>query len=178
MTVVSELSAELSTPRTIRVLMVCTGNICRSAMAESILRTAAEDSPLAGHVVVDSAGTHSYHVGEAADRRATSTLVEAGYRSDHTARIVRPEWLAERDLVLAMDAGHLQHLQRLAERAGLSAEHVRMLREFDPEGPGDVPDPYYDTVAEFRAVRTMIERCMPALLDELGRLEAEGPDQP
>ena len=50
----------------------------------------------------------------------------------------------------------------------LPADSVRMLREFDPDGAGDVPDPYYDTIAEFRDVRVMLERCMPILLDELG----------
>lgn len=170
MTHVSRPIAELSTTRPVRVLMVCTGNICRSPMAESILRSVVLRGPLADRIVVDSAGTHSYHVGEPADRRARAILLEGGYGAEHTARVVRPEWLSQRDLVLAMDAGHLSHLQRLAARTDSPGQNLRMLREFDPEGPGDVPDPYYDTVAEFRAVRTMIERCMPPLLDELSHL--------
>lgn len=137
-------------------------------MAESILRSSVLSGPLAGRIVVDSAGTHAYHVGQGADRRAESALREAGYGPQHTARIVRAEWLPERHLVLAMDAGHLLHLQRLARKAQLPGDNLAMLRDFDPEGPGDVPDPYYDSIAEFRAVRTMIERCMPALLAELG----------
>jgi len=149
--------------------MVCTGNICRSPMAESILRTSVLTSPLSGQIVVDSAGTHAYHVGHAADRRAEVALREAGYGLHHKARVVRPEWLPERRLVLAMDSGHLRHLQRLTSKAQLPAQNLAMLRDFDPEGPGDVPDPYYDSIAEFRAVRTMIERCMPALLAELGQ---------
>lgn len=154
--------------------MVCTGNICRSPMAEAILRAAVDDSRLRGRVVVDSAGTHGYHVGEQADRRARAALTEAGYDPAHRARLVRPQWLAERDLVLAMDRGHLRLLDHLAAGAGLSAANQRMLRDFDPDGPGDVPDPYYDTIVEFREVRTMIQRCTPALLDELQRLAGAG----
>lgn len=170
MALVNDTSSQLSTSRKIRVLMVCTGNICRSPMAESILRSHAHGSPLAPRLIVDSAGTHSYHVGEPADRRAQTTLREAGYGTQHTARVVRPEWLSQRDLVLALDVGHLRHLRRLAERAAVPSDNLRLLREFDPEGTGDVPDPYYDSLAEFREVRTMIERCMPALLADLSRL--------
>lgn len=136
-------------------------------MAASILRRSAASGPLAGRVVVDSAGTYSYHIGEPADRRARTVLAEAGYDPEHTARMVRPEWLAERSLVLAMDSGHLRELRSMAAKAGLPDTNLRMLREFDPEAPGDVPDPYYDTIAEFREVRRIIERCMPALIEEL-----------
>jgi protein-tyrosine phosphatase len=170
MTVVSDPDSELSTTPAVRVLMVCTGNICRSPMAESILRKVQQSSALAGRITVDSAGTHAYHVGSPADRRAQTVLLESGYGAEHTARVVRSEWLLQRDLVLAMDEGHLRHLQRLAARTNSPVEHVQLLRTFDPEGPGDVPDPYYDTLAEFRDVLTMIERCMPALLDHLAQL--------
>lgn len=170
MSPVSDLPRKLSTTRTISVLMVCTGNICRSPMAASILRRSAAAGPLAGRVIVDSAGTYSYHIGEPADRRARTTLAEAGYDTEHTARMVRPQWLADRTLVLAMDAGHLRELRSIAVKEGLDQSNLRMLRDFDPEGPGDVPDPYYDTLVEFRDVRRIIERCMPALLEELGKL--------
>ncbi len=121
--------------------------------------------------VVDSAGTHDYHEGEAADRRAQSALAESGYPTEHRARLFRPAWLHERDLVLAMDAGHAAILRAMAQRHGQRADHIRLLREFDPvavaAGELDVPDPYYDGMAEFRAVREMIAQALPGLADYL-----------
>lgn len=158
---------ELSTDRKISVTMVCTGNICRSPMAEAILRASIADTDLAGRVVVDSAGMDDYHIGQDADRRARDILAEGGYEIEHTARQFDPDWLTSSDLILAMDAGHLHRLHALADRHGTSRAHIRSFREFDPQGPGDVPDPYYDTLDAYRLVRTMVQRSMPALTDHL-----------
>jgi protein-tyrosine phosphatase len=169
---VSTGSNEFSTSRPLRVMMVCTGNICRSPMAEAVLRSALVGRGMAAAVEVDSAGTHSYHIGDDADLRAHAVLAEAGYPLQHRARQVEPGWLAERDLILAMDTGHLRELRSLARRHGAPSAHIRTLRDFDPQGPGDVPDPYYDSVEQFRTVRSMLERAMPALLDHLAALAA------
>jgi protein-tyrosine phosphatase len=148
-------------------MTVCTGNICRSPMAEAILRAHVQGCDLDHQVVVDSSGTHRYHVGEDADPRARRALAEAGYPLRHRARQIQPGWLAERDLILAMDQGHLHDLKRQAGRSGQDATNIVAIRDFDPEGPGEVPDPYYDTIAEFREVRAILERTMPALLAHL-----------
>lgn len=125
---------------------------------------------------VDSAGTHNYHVGEGADRRATAVLREAGYPQEHTARQFRAGWLEERELILAMDSGHAAFLRRLAARHNLPADNIMLIRALDPEsvalGDLEVPDPYYDTIAEFRAVRAMLEAAMPGLVAKVQELSA------
>jgi protein-tyrosine phosphatase len=173
MGVVSMPGAQFSTADPIRVTMVCTGNICRSPMAEAILRATLRGSDLDGRVVVDSAGTHNYHVGDDADGRARQILAEGGYSISHRARRFDPAWFGDRDLILAMDAGHLRELRSLAARHRASDEAVRAFRSFDPEGPGDVPAPYYVTLDAYRLVRTMVERSMPALMTHLRAMDAE-----
>ncbi len=139
-------------------------------MAEAILRDTLDRAGLGRAALVDSAGTHRYHMGEDADPRARAALAEAGYRIQHRARQFDASWLDERDLILTMDAGHLRHMRTMAERTGRRADHIRPIREYDPEGPGDVPDPYYDTIREFREVRSILERSMPALLVHVRRI--------
>ena len=148
-----------------RVVFVCTGNICRSPSAEAVLRhlVTAEGLP----VEVGSAGTGGWHVGDDADPRTLKALRSRGYDLRHAARQFRPPWHDEHDLVVALDAGHRADLQR--ERPGAE---VHLLRDWDPQGPGDVPDPYYGDAAAFEEVLDMVERSCEGLLEELrGRLD-------
>ncbi|MFC0037310.1 low molecular weight protein-tyrosine-phosphatase [Actinomadura rayongensis] len=149
-----------------RVTFVCTGNICRSPMAEHVLRHHVEEAGL--DVVVDSSGIDGWHVGEHADRRTVAALRRAGYATSHTARRFDPEWFGRYDLVLALDEGHLRDLRTMAPDAAARAK-VRMLREFDPVAGEDldVPDPYYGGTDGFDHVLKLIEAAMPGLLREI-----------
>ena len=108
----------MTQPRPARVLMVCTGNICRSTMAHAVLEQAAARAGV--DVVVDSAGVSDEEQGNPIDRRAARVLRDAGYAvPDHRARQIRASELGEWDLILAMTSRHLNVLQRLADRAGV-----------------------------------------------------------
>jgi len=148
-----------------RVCFVCTGNICRSPMAESVFRAHVEEAGLDCLVDVDSAGTGGWHEGDGADPRTVSVLAANGYESDHAARQFRASWFARLDLVIALDSGHLKALRRLAPTPA-DAEKVQLLRSYDPAGGPDldVPDPYYGGVDGFEECLEMVEAASPGLL--------------
>ncbi|WP_333735971.1 low molecular weight protein-tyrosine-phosphatase [Streptomyces sp. IBSBF 2806] len=159
---------------TYRVCFVCTGNICRSPMAESVFRARVEDAGLDGLVEVDSAGTGDWHEGENADPRARSVLEEHGYVLDHTARRFESSWFARLDLVIALDSGHLKALRRLAPTAEDAAK-VRLLRSYAPAADDDldVPDPYYGGRDGFEECLEMVEEASAGLLAAV-REDVEG----
>ncbi|GAA2269595.1 low molecular weight protein-tyrosine-phosphatase [Streptomyces ruber] len=150
---------------TYRICFVCTGNICRSPMAESVFRARLEEAGLDGLVEIDSAGTDGWHEGEGADPRTVAVLAAYGYDSDHTARRFRPAWFARLDLVIALDAGHLGTLRGLAPTAEDAAK-VRLLRSYDPAAGDDldVPDPYYGGSDGFEECLEMVEAASSGLL--------------
>ncbi|WGL52343.1 low molecular weight phosphotyrosine protein phosphatase [Nocardioides sp. BP30] len=152
------------------VAVVCLGNICRSPIAEVVLRARLDDVGLRD-VAVDSAGTGGWHVGEPMDPRAAATLLAAGYDpSRHRAQQWVPAWRDRFDLVLAMDAQNLSDL-------GGRGERTMLFREHDPAGVGDVPDPYYGSDDGFGEVLAMVERTADALVAELAATLAGTPDE-
>jgi protein-tyrosine phosphatase len=148
-------------------MTVCTGNICRSPMAEIVLRARFAAAGLSDEVVVDSTGTSDEERGNPIERRARRVLVGHAYPAgdDHRARRVRAADLAARDLILAMTAGHARVLRRLAGDGPNG--HVLMYRSFDPAAPGitdqrdehrlDIDDPWYGGPSEFEACLAQVE---------------------
>ena len=110
------------TDKPLRILMVCMGNICRSPIAEVVMRDRLDAAGLSKQVIVDSCGTGDWHEGEDADPRTRAVLVDHGYSLDHTARGFRPAWFQERDLILAMDHDNMRSLRRMARDAASSSE--------------------------------------------------------
>ncbi|MEU5594122.1 low molecular weight protein-tyrosine-phosphatase [Streptomyces sp. NPDC020298] len=176
---------------TYRVCFVCTGNICRSPMAESVFRARVAEAGLEDLIEVDSAGTGGWHEGDGADPRTVSVLDGHGYDSDHTARQFQASWFARLDLVIALDTGHLKALRRLAPTEE-DARKVRLLRSYALPSPDhhpstsashtpadcagddlDVPDPYYGGLDGFEECLEMVEAASTGLLASV-RHEAEG----
>jgi protein-tyrosine phosphatase len=145
-------------------MTVCTGNICRSPMAEVVLRTRFAAAGLGDLVVVDSTGVSDEERGNPIDRRARRVLVAHGYPGGdgHRARRVRAADLAACDLVLPMTSAHARALRRLDPDA-----NVVLYRRFDPAAPRvedpreeyrlDIDDPWYGGPAEFEACLAQIE---------------------
>lgn len=123
-----------------RVLALCLGNICRSPVAEALLRR--ELAAQGVEAVVDSAGTGDWHVGRPADPRSTEVARRHGVRLNGRARQLLRRDFADYDLILAMDSQNAAEARALAGSPGAAAR-VRLMRDFDPLAPGaDVPDPY------------------------------------
>ncbi|GAA4818224.1 HAD hydrolase-like protein [Tomitella cavernea] len=154
-------SARAAPSGTVHVTFVCTGNICRSPMAEQIVREHLRRAGLADAVHVTSAGTGDWHVGDPADPRACDELRAHGYGVDHAAAQVGPEHLSA-DLIVALDSGH----RRALLGAGADPSLVRMLRSFDHDATGtDVADPYYGADDGFVTVRRQLEAAAPGIVD-------------
>lgn len=151
-----------------RVVFVCTGNICRSPMAEVVFRDLAERAGLADRVRSTSAGTGDWHVGERADSRTLAALTRRGLDgSAHRARQFSTEAFHDNDLVIALDRSHERILRQWAQGAD-HRDRISLLLSFDPAAAGpDVPDPYYADQAMFDDVLGMIESASRALFRQL-----------
>jgi protein-tyrosine phosphatase len=160
--------AARSEPSPLAVCFVCTGNICRSPMADVVLRTMARATPLpdgtdlADHLEVSSAGTGGWHAGEPMDPRARLALERRGYVDHgHRAQKFDVRSFQTTDLLVCMDRGHQQTLLSLGRgKAGDDRhdERLVLLRSFDPRARGavDIPDPYYGGDAHFEACLDLV----------------------
>jgi protein-tyrosine phosphatase len=154
----------------IGVLVVCTGNICRSPTGEGVLRHRAQARGLADRLEIRSAGTHDYHVGERPDARSMKHALRRGYDlSAQRAMLLAREHFAQFDYILAMDRGHLRIVKQMAP-AGARARPGLFLDASARWHGHDVPDPYYGGPEGFELVLDMVEEAADRWLD---RFEAE-----
>ncbi|WP_194384041.1 low molecular weight protein-tyrosine-phosphatase [Microbacterium luteum] len=151
-----------------RVVFVCTGNICRSPMADVVFRWFADSAGLSDRVVSTSAGTGEWHVGERADHRTLEALERKGYDgSRHRARQFTREDFERNDLIVALDRSHERILHEWARTEG-DTDKLALLMSFETDAPTlDVPDPYYAGPGMFDDVLTMIEGASRALFRQL-----------
>ena len=143
-------------------------------MADVVLGQLVDDAGLAGRVTVASCGTGDWHVGQPMDERAAAVLRARDYDASlHRAQQFSPSWLADHDLVLAMDASNLADLRDVPAPSGgpSDPQRVRLFGDFDPVEPGgEVPDPYYGGEQGFEEVLEMVERTCGVLVSALQQL--------
>ena len=148
----------------IGVIFICMGNICRSPTAEAVFRQKAEAAGIGGEVIIDSAGTHDYHVGHSPDERAVKAARSRGYdMSGLRARQVSREDFRKYDYILAMDRQNLAVLQQIAGPELQSK--ARLFMEYSSEFlEKEVPDPYYGGMRGFENVLDRVESASSGLL--------------
>lgn len=170
------MTIDRAAPPVFRVSFVCTGNICRSPMAEAIFRSLIAQHGFERSLAVTSAATGDWHVGERADPRTIAALDAHGYDgADHRARQFDPADFPRLDLVVAFDRGQERILREWAPTDHDRAK-VALLTSFDPDHAGtvDVPDPYYSDAALFDSVLATIERASVALFRQLEPVIRQG----
>ncbi len=152
---------------TVKVLFVCMGNICRSPTAQGVFARHVAESNLSEVILIDSAGTHAYHIGEPPDSRASAAAQRRGIDlTDQKARRVEEADFEVFDYVLAMDQSNYEHLASLCLPEHRSRLHLFL--DFAPELAGrDVPDPYYGGATGFERVLDLIDLASRGLLTKI-----------
>lgn len=152
-----------------KILFVCAGNICRSPTAEGYMKKIVKEHGWSDYIFVDSAGTSSYHSGDAPDLRSIECALCHGLNiRDLRSRPVKGDDFAEFDLILAMDGQNVWNLGRMRPQGDKRYEHakIKKLLEYAPEFGENVPDPYYGEHG-FQIVYEMIAAACENLLADL-----------
>lgn len=155
----------------IKILFVCTGNICRSPTAEGVFRHLAEVAGVQHRFHIDSAGTDSYHIGESPDKRAVKIAARHGVSlQGQRARALRAEDFNAFDYLFAMDGGHLFDMQNRAP-TGHTGKVELFLAAAGHEAQ-DVPDPWYGNEGDFENVFCLVQDAATALFGNLRKVHA------
>jgi len=160
----------------IKVLFVCMGNICRSPTAEGVFANLLKEQNLEDSFVIDSAGTHAYHIGEPPDLRAQHAALERGVVLAHLrARKVIMEDFEDFDFLLAMDDDNYNTLLEAAPEE--YKDKISYFLDYAPHlDTREVPDPYYGGKYGFERVLDLIEAASEGFLSKLqkaGRISGQ-----
>jgi protein-tyrosine phosphatase len=148
----------------VKVLFICTGNICRSPTAEGVFRRLVQTNNLRDKIEIDSVGTGSWHIGHPPDERSQKAASQRGYNiSDQRSRLINKKDISDSDYLLAMDTDNIQTLKRMITKDKQNkpmcflefAPHLKQL---------NVPDPYYSGLNGFELVLDLIEEASKGLL--------------
>lgn len=149
-----------------KVLFVCLGNICRSPLAEGIMKSKIESAGFADVLTVDSCGTSNYHIGDKPDARTRTNARMNGVELSHLGRQLTIEDLEEFDYILAMDRSNYHNILKLSSAEKYSFK-IKLMREFDPEPGDEVPDPYYGGEQGFQDVFDILDRSVDGFIMHL-----------
>ncbi len=151
----------------VKVLFVCMGNICRSPTAHGVFEHIVNKSGLARQIIIESAGTHAYHVGESPDPRSQRTAQKRGYDlSRQSSQKIKKKDFEQFDIILAMDRDNYRNLLKICPDT--HADKLRLFMEFAPHMDIDeVPDPYYGGGNGFERVLDMVEQASDGLFEYL-----------
>jgi len=155
----------------LRVLFVCLGNICRSPLAEVVVKSVAQEQGLLDQFHFESAGTGDWHVGKGADPRSASKALEKGLSlENHQAQQITRKNISDWDIFVAMDSDNQRNLIAM----GAKPEQVVMMRAFEGvEQAPNVPDPYYGGASGFEDAYQMLILNAQGLLQYLQQFKQQ-----